>query len=170
MQDNIFVDETNGYKFESIGEQLFLNGEIMQLDIEKIDDETFHVIFKQRTYLVEVVSKNKEGKTIELNINGRPHQVKMVDAFDYLLSSMGMGQSNKNGVSVLKAPMPGMVLDILVQVGDAVAKGSNLLVLEAMKMENIIKSPAEVVIKTVEIQKGASVEKNQVLLTFEESF
>ena len=67
----------------------------------------------------------------------------------------------------LKAPMPGLILEIKVQAGDKVAKGSPLLIVEAMKMENVVKAPADVVIKTVHTEKGASVERNDRLLEFE---
>jgi biotin carboxyl carrier protein len=62
--------------------------------------------------------------------------------------------------------MPGLVLSILVKEGDEVKKGDNLLVLEAMKMENIIKSPADVTIKFIKIKPSDKVEKNQVLIQF----
>jgi biotin carboxyl carrier protein len=60
--------------------------------------------------------------------------------------------------------MPGLVVNILVAEGDTIAKGDALLVLEAMKMENIIKSPGEGVVKKININKGQAVEKNQVLI------
>jgi biotin carboxyl carrier protein len=60
--------------------------------------------------------------------------------------------------------MPGLVLKIFVNEGMEVAKGENLFVLEAMKMENIIKAPADVTVKTIKIKPGDKVEKNQVLI------
>jgi biotin carboxyl carrier protein len=62
--------------------------------------------------------------------------------------------------------MPGLVLSVLVKEGDEVKKGDNLFVLEAMKMENIIKSPADVTIKSIKIKASDKVEKNQVLIQF----
>jgi biotin carboxyl carrier protein len=69
-------------------------------------------------------------------------------------------------VNELKAPMPGLVLDIVVSEGQEVKKGDALVVLEAMKMENILKSPADVVVKKISVKKGTAVEKNQVLVLF----
>ena len=69
-------------------------------------------------------------------------------------------------VNEVKAPMPGMVLNILVQEGAEVKKGDALLVLEAMKMENIIKSPCDGTVKRVAATKGTAVEKNQLLIQF----
>ena len=69
-------------------------------------------------------------------------------------------------VNEIKAPMPGLVLDIRVAEGDEVKKGDSILVLEAMKMENIIKSPTDGIIKKINVKKGIAVEKNQVLIHF----
>jgi len=55
----------------------------------------------------------------------------------------------------------------LVKAGDSIAKGDGLIVLEAMKMENVLKSPDDVIIKSIEVEIGKSVEKNQVLIEFE---
>lgn len=65
---------------------------------------------------------------------------------------------------VVKAPMPGLVLRIPVSLGQAVAAGQGVLVLEAMKMENEIKAPAPGVVASIPVQPGQAVEKGQVLL------
>ena len=80
---------------------------------------------------------------------------------------MGMDALAAKKVNDLKAPMPGLVLDIRVKVGDVVKKGEPLVVLEAMKMENILKATNDVVIKKIAVEKGNAVEKNQLLLLFE---
>ena len=78
-----------------------------------------------------------------------------------------MDNLSSNAAEDLKAPMPGLVLDVKVSPGDSVTTSDVVLVLEAMKMENNIKAPAEGVVKSIEIEKGQAVEKNQVLVTFE---
>ncbi len=80
---------------------------------------------------------------------------------------MGLGGLNNAKISELKAPMPGMVLKVFVDEGTRVQKGDNLFILEAMKMENIIKSPTDTVIRSVKIKHGDKVEKGQILLHFE---
>ncbi len=62
--------------------------------------------------------------------------------------------------------MPGLLLDIKVQEGQEVQKGEILLILEAMKMENVIKAPTDARIKHIKVQKGQTVEKNQLLIEF----
>jgi biotin carboxyl carrier protein len=69
-------------------------------------------------------------------------------------------------VKEVKAPMPGMVLRVEVVPGQEVQEGDPLLVLEAMKMENNLKSPASGTIKSVHVEAGKAVEKGAVLVVF----
>ncbi len=86
---------------------------------------------------------------------------------DFLLQSMGLDTLNSKKINEIKAPMPGLVLDIKVSEGSVVKKGDVLLVLEAMKMENNLKSPADGIVKKIVAKKGTAVEKNQLLISFE---
>ncbi len=69
------------------------------------------------------------------------------------------------GATPVNAPMPGTILDVKVNVGDTVKKGQTLFILEAMKMENEIPSPADGVISSVDTTKGSSVASGAVLAT-----
>ena len=84
-----------------------------------------------------------------------------------LLKDLGMASQLTKKLEVLKAPMPGLIHKISVSAGDTVQKGEPLLILEAMKMENLIKSPGDGTIKEVVAAVGNSVEKNAVLIRFE---
>jgi biotin carboxyl carrier protein len=77
-----------------------------------------------------------------------------------------MNNLQNNSAKEIKAPMPGLIFDIKVKEGDEVKKGDPVLILEAMKMENILKSPGDGTVKKIKIKKGESVEKNQVLIQF----
>jgi biotin carboxyl carrier protein len=79
---------------------------------------------------------------------------------------MGMNNGSSGKVNNIKAPMPGLIIDLKVKVGDEVKQNDPLLILEAMKMENIIKSPGDGMVKNVKVKKGESVEKGQVLIEF----
>ena len=110
---------------------------------------------------------NREEKTCILKVNNLEITVAIEDQYDALLKQLGMDNMNNQKVNEVKAPMPGLVLNILVEPGQVIAKGDGLFVLEAMKMENIIKSPVDTVVKSIEVEKGVAVVKNQVLVRFE---
>ena len=144
-----------------------INGEPFKLDMLELEKERFHIIRNNKSYNAEVISFDADEKTFKIKVNGNQYQVAMKDKFDLLLQSMGMDSLNSKKVNELKAPMPGLVLDIRVNVGDQIKKGEPLIVLEAMKMENVLKAVADVTIKKIGVEKGQAVEKNQLLLQFE---
>ena len=135
-------------------------------DLLKIDAYQFHLLFDRTSYSIEVLKINPEEKQLSLRINSKRVSVQLKDKYDELLHSLGLDEINHKKANDIKAPMPGMVLNVLVKDGDVVKKGDAVLVLEAMKMENILKSPTDGIIKRVAIQKGTAVEKNQLLIQF----
>ncbi len=132
----------------------------------EIKEGTFHIIKNNKSFTATVVKADFNEKTFIINVNGNNYTVQLKDKFDELLKSLGMDNLAANKVNEIKAPMPGLVLDVRVNEGDTVKKGDAILVLEAMKMENIIKSPTDGVIKKINVKKGVAVEKNQVLINF----
>jgi biotin carboxyl carrier protein len=124
------------------------------------------VIYQNKSYNIELVERNEDGKAVVIKVNGTLYQVGIEDQYDELLKKLGMDSSSANKVLEIKAPMPGLVLNVIVTEGQEVNKGDSLLVLEAMKMENIIKSPTGGIVKKILIRKGDKVEKNEILLQF----
>ena len=143
-----------------------LNGEPFAWDLVKLTDRTFHILHQNRSYTAEVLDLNPADKMVRLKINGHLHEVQLKDRFDLLLEKMGMSSVAGTKAADLKAPMPGLIVGVNVQPGDAVKKGDSLLILEAMKMENVLKAPADATVKTIRTTKGDRVEKGQVLVDF----
>ena len=147
-----------------------LNGTINTIpfnwDVIEVKNGTFHVIKDNKSYTVDVIKADYQEKNITVSVNGNKYQLNVKDKYDELLKTLGLDNLNSNKVNEIKAPMPGLVLDIRVAEGATVQKGDPILVLEAMKMENIIKSPTDGVIKKINVKKGVAVEKNQVLVNF----
>lgn len=143
-----------------------LNETLVKGDLIKINPYQYHVLFKGKSYNVDVVKLNTEEKTLVLKINSVKFNLQLKDKYDELLHTLGLDNLASKKVNEIKAPMPGMVLKVLVKEGDDVKKGDALLVLEAMKMENILKSPTEGTIKKIAALTGTAVEKNQLLIQF----
>jgi biotin carboxyl carrier protein len=160
------VNNRRDFKIEKGNNKLLINGEKIVADIQQLKPSVYHIINDLRSYNVEVISFDREAKTADIKVNGNIYTVAAKDQFDILLDQLGLSSMNSAKVSELKAPMPGLVLKLFVSEGSEVKKGDNLFILEAMKMENIIKSPADVIIKTIKIKPGDKVEKGQVLLVF----
>jgi len=165
----MFKIKVNGkfdHQVETKSNTLTLNGDAFLADTIKLDANNYHILHEQKSYNVEVVTIDTTEKTATIKVNGNVYQLKAKDQFDALLEQLGMANLNNNKISDIKAPMPGLVLKVLVAEGDEVKKGDNLFVLEAMKMENIIKAPADAIIKTIKIQPTDKVEKGQLLILF----
>jgi len=143
-----------------------LDGQAFSWDVIEVKNGSFHVIRNNKSYSVEVIKADLAEKSFTVSVNGNKYQLNVKDKFDELLKSLGMDNLNTSKVNEIKAPMPGLVLDIRIAEGDEVKKGDPVLVLEAMKMENIIKSPTDGIIKKINVKKGVAVEKNQVLINF----
>ncbi len=141
--------------------------EAFDWDLLDLGDGHFNIIKDDRSYRAELVSFDPEAKTFSIKINEHLVHLEVKDQMDLLLEKMGISTANSNKINHIKAPMPGLVLDIRVKPGQEISKGDAVLVLEAMKMENILKSPSDAVVKSIEVESGIAVEKGQVLVLFE---
>lgn len=160
------VNEQHQFEVEVAEKVLKVDGLELQIDSRDLSVTQKHVIYQNKSYNIELVERNEDGKEVVIKVNGTLYQVGIEDQYDELLKKLGMDTSSANKVLEIKAPMPGLVLNVMVTEGQEVNKGDSLLVLEAMKMENIIKSPTGGIVKKILIQKGDKVEKNEILLQF----
>lgn len=154
-------------KVEFGGGEVQLNGESFPLNILEIQEGKYlHLLHKGHSYMFEILSFEKETKTFRIGFDGKAFDVTVKDRFDQLLESMGLDKVSKPKINEVKAPMPGLVLSIKVAEGDEVKKGDPILILEAMKMENVIKSPADGTVKQIMVKERQAVDKNQSLVQF----
>jgi biotin carboxyl carrier protein len=147
--------------------QVEVDGKRVNVDVVAQSATMSHWLVNGKSMNAEVVSANSETKEFTIKVNNSTYQVQVKDRFDELLVSLGMESVGTKRITEAKAPMPGLVLNVLVSAGDSVVKDTPLLVLEAMKMENVIKSAADGVVKRVVAVKGVPVEKGAVLIEFE---
>lgn len=162
----ITVNETADFEVKQEKDSWYLNGTLFDGDVVQVSSNSYHVLWNERSFEVELVEQDPTEKKIVLKINGQLLTTTAKDRVALLLESMGMGQTTVAKINDIKAPMPGLIQSVAVKVGEAVTKGDILLVLVAMKMENAIKAPTDATIKAIRIEPGISVEKNQVLIEF----
>ena len=124
------------------------------------------VRYENKVRELDVKPSNENPKSFEVFFGGRRHMVDIKDRTDLLLEEMGLDTSVDMTTSDLNAPMPGLVIDVLVASNDVVEKGSPMLVLEAMKMENMIKAEGDAEIQDVLVKSGETVEKGQPMIIF----
>lgn len=140
---------------------------VSQLDAVSVEKDKFHILKDNTPYQAEIIATDFINKTYTVKVNDTTYTVAIANALDMLIKEMGFEVGASKQVNAIKAPMPGLILEISVVVGQEVKENDPLLILEAMKMENSILSPRDGVIKSVTMIKGAAVEKGALLIEFE---
>lgn len=157
----MYTIKTNGFSFS------FTEEEILKADIVQLSDDAFSLIKDNRSVNAKVLKADPYAKTVKVELEGETFDVEIKDELDQTLEQMGFGKASVKQIKEIKAPMPGLVLEISVKEGQEVKEGDKLLILEAMKMENSIIIHADAVIKKVTVSPGQAVEKGQVLVELE---
>ncbi|KQS31488.1 biotin/lipoyl-containing protein [Dyadobacter sp. Leaf189] len=161
------IGENRSVAIEKSGDGWLIGDKLFDGDIVSIAEGRFHIIWNSKSYNVEILERNAAEKSARLLINGVEYVTSAKDQLDLLLEGMGLQNTASQKINNIKAPMPGLIQSIAVAEGDHISKGDHLLVLVAMKMENVIKSSGNGTIKSLKVAPGEIVEKNQVLLEFQ---
>ena len=141
--------------------------DIKNLDAVSLENDNFHVLKDNKPYQAEIISKDFFGKKYTVKVNNNNYEVVISNPLDLLIKEMGFEVGVAKQINAIKAPMPGLILEINVAVGQTVKENDNLLILTAMKMENSLLSPREGIIKSISIKVGDSVVKGALLIEFE---
>ena len=136
-------------------------------EVTEIAVDRYHLVYKNLSLQAKVNLIDLVNGKVDLKINGIVHELTIEDELKLLIDSIGLRISQKKIDDILRAPMPGLVLNVLVVPQQEVKKGDSLVTLEAMKMENVLKAHHDGVIKSVSVLKGDKVEKGQILVAFE---
>jgi biotin carboxyl carrier protein len=141
--------------------------DLKNLDAVSVEKAKFHVLKDNKPFKAEIVAADFISKKYTIKVNNNTYEVAISDALDQLIKNMGIERGRTKVVNAIKAPMPGLILEISVEVGQTVKENDPLLILEAMKMENSFLSPRDGVIKSIAVEKGHAVDKGQLLIEFE---
>jgi biotin carboxyl carrier protein len=161
MSNHYKLNVNNTFQFD------FENDAISQLDAVSVEKNKFHILNDNTPYLAEIITTDFINKTYTVKVNNTTYTVAIANALDLLIKEMGFEVGAAKQVNAIKAPMPGLILEISVTIGQEVKENDPLLILEAMKMENSILSPRDGIIKSITMTKGAAVEKGALLIEFE---
>ncbi len=141
--------------------------EVAVLDIVKIGSSNFHLLHDNKGYKVSLLETDYLNKTLKISVNGNSYDLKIEDEYDQQVKKMGLLAVTSQKVNSIMAPMPGLIIDVMVKEGQEISEGTPLLVLSAMKMENIIVSQGDGIIKSIAIKKEDTVEKGQMVIEME---
>ena len=156
-----FAVKVNDFKFQ------FYSEDLSQLNIVKHSTTEYNLIKNNRSVNARILDSGDAGKRLRVEVDGEVFDVEIKDDLDQMLDKMGFGAAVVKQIKEIKAPMPGLVLEINVAAGDEVVEGQKILILEAMKMENSILITANAKIKKVVVSPGQAVDKGQVLVELE---
>ena len=169
MSDNQNKPVQDSYKLRINGKfEYELNAtDIEDLDILSTGADSYHLLLENTPYHAQILKGDFNDRKYVIKVNSGTYEVDIRDQLDLLIDRMGFAHGSSKDVSSIEAPMPGLILDINVRVGQAVNEDDPLVILEAMKMENVITSPRDGIIKNIAVEKGAAVDKKHVLIEFE---
>src|SRR5258706_5028245 len=147
------VVEIDGEKFELT--------EVNSQDITITNNEegSYQVLVNGNVHRINVIEFDMTTRTFMVEIDGQLKQGRLIREIDIMIEKMGLNLSHSAKQDIIVAPMPGLVREIKVKVGGQIGKGQSLLILEAMKMENVIPAPHEAVIKEILVSVGQAVER-----------
>ncbi len=137
------------------------------IDAIKKSKDSYHVLEKNTSFHVNILENNFHKKIYTIVVNGNIYTVSIKDEIDTLIENMGLSSKASHKEDEVKAPMPGLIIDVEITEGQKVKEGDPLLVLEAMKMESTFTSPKEGVVQHIFVKKGDTVDKGQVLVKIE---
>ena len=153
-------------KYKSEKYYATINGKEVVIDSHRLGESRSIMLINNLSFEVDVRS-NGYDRSKSVFVLGQEISVEIENYnLAQLKKKAGMSSSAKMDLT-LKAPMPGLILELKKAVGDSVKKGDPLVIIEAMKMENVIKASGDGIIKSIKVENGQSVEKGDMILEFE---
>jgi biotin carboxyl carrier protein len=168
-QDTEYIaltSQNKKYKIKNpFSEEIKINGR--KVDIKLLDDELgfTYILYKRKKFLVEIVEKNQNRYTVI--VNGVSYSLSIETPISYKRKRYLEKTKSKSKTEFVYAPMPGKILDVLIEEGVNVKSGEALLILEAMKMQNEIIAPVNGKVIKVMVRKDDIVNKEDIMFEIE---
>jgi len=161
------VNDKNTFSIDHEDGRMVLNETVPDWDVSFQPNGLVSVLYNGKSFTAIIEGIDRKTKEVSMSVNGQLYKTVIKEPIDLLLSNMGLDLKAMQKAEPIKAPMPGMVLKILVSPGQQINKGDGLVILEAMKMENILKATATAVVKAIRVNERTAVEKGTVLIELE---
>ncbi len=139
---------------------IMIDGKEVKAEIADIDKDVLTILVENKLYQINLDGEN------QLTVNGESYSFEIMDEQVAKILKSAHDAGVKKEITVT-APMPGLVIEVEVKEGDSVKKGQGLLIIEAMKMQNEIKSPRDGIVKKFMVQKGKPVNSKDILVVIE---
>lgn len=148
------------YKVEILNDgQVMVNGNLHEVDFLGMEESLYSIIQNDKSY--EIAIEEERGR-YELQLEGRLYEATVLDQRALLMAQRKGGLTIGSGE--VSSPMPGLIVEVMVAVGDEVAQGDTVIILESMKMQNELKAPRDGIVQTVNCQDGQTVDKGDLLI------
>ncbi|MGV3528685.1 MAG: biotin/lipoyl-containing protein [Flavisolibacter sp.] len=161
QKEKLYSAEVNGMHFT------FTQAELDEADVVDAGNGRLHMLDGPSSIQAHVLDAARGWKEQKMEMDGEIFHVQLSDELDVMLNEMGFQAAAGRELGDIKAPMPGLVLQVHVEEGQQVMEGDKLLILVAMKMENSILAQQGAVVKKVHVEAGIAVDKGQVLIELE---
>ncbi len=163
---NDFIVSVNDKKLKigfNKNDKLEINNLEYEYSILHINNSTYLLKIGNESFLVSL--KSEENSKYFVTLKGHVFETLVRTSLEEKASTLINAKIAQHSKAIVKAPMPGMIIKIKKKAGDKVTSGESILILEAMKMENDIRSPISGIIENIKISEGKTVEKGAELFT-----
>jgi len=142
-----------------------IDGELYQVEVSEPEPYVYLIKRDGRVYEAFVAPNERFDQPKVVTINKRDLEIRLIDP-KRLRASTGSGEQ-ADGLAEIRTAMPGKVARVLVETGSSVEKGDGVVVVEAMKMQNELKTPKAGIVKEIRAEEGATVSAGDILATIE---
>ena len=163
----VILNESHSFIVEKTADGWVVNGEPIKADIVPLGNGRYHILFNHRSYVFTTEKNDLSPKHVTIRVNDQRYDLLIRDENDLLAEKIGVKKETVIGQDELTAPMPGLIVDIMVKEGQTVERGTPLVILKAMKMENILKAGHKATVKKINVREDEKIDKGANILLFE---